>query len=392
MAVIKNNNSNLIGYILLAAVIAGLSWLAYSRLDYRIEEVDKGFSGEALRNPYLAAEYFLRKMGQDAEEIKLFSTNAKAPSESDTVLIPGDRTAFNRRQSDELMEWVKSGGHLIITGRANKVDDKAARDFLLDPLGIHIGWKVVEGEDVDREQPVSVDIEDEDYFWLIDFVDYQVIEVNSSFDQHVLWTIEDNDRIHAVQLEIGSGRITLLSDMRIFRNEYIDKYNHAEFLYSLSNDQLRHSTTGRFLYSLFEDHMSLLEWLNENAKPLVYISFILIVFSLWMIVPRFGPIINIRRPVRRRFMDHLVASGNYHWRMGHYSRLLLSVRKQLSSQIQSRFPEWINLSRTDQIAQLSELSGMQSSSIENALFDTNIERVEHFVKKINVLEKLRKSI
>lgn len=391
-AVQKNSNSNLLGYILLAAVVAGLSWLAYNRLDYRIEEVDKGYSGEALRNPLLAAEYFLRRMGQDAEEIKLFSHKPKTLNDADSLLIPSDRIAFDRRRSEDLMQWVKSGGHLIVTGRAYKVSDKVSRDHLLDSLGMHIAWKIVEGEDVDQDQPVNVAIEDEDYFWQIDFLDYQVIEVDSDFDQHVLWTIEENDRIHGVQLQIDRGRITLLSDLRMFRNDYIDRYDHAEFLFSLSNDQLASSSAGVFYYSLYEDHMSLLEWLNDNAQPLLYSTLLLIVFSLWMIIPRFGPLINVEQPVRRRFMDHLSASGNYHWRMGHYSSLLMSVRKQLTSNIRAQYPEWMNMSRVDQLAQLSNLSGLTSSSIENALFDAKIERVEHFVKKINILEKLRKSL
>lgn len=68
MAVQANqNNSNTLAYILLLLVIVGLSAFAYYKLEYRIEEVDQGFQGEALTNPYLAAEYFLRNMGQKSE-------------------------------------------------------------------------------------------------------------------------------------------------------------------------------------------------------------------------------------------------------------------------------------------------------------------------------------
>ncbi len=389
----KKADSNLMGYVLLVLVVIGLSIYAYTQLDYRIEKVDKGFQGEALTNSFLAAEYFLRSMGQPAEEIKLFAQEVQPLAEADTLLISSDRLAFDSRKSAELMQWVNDGGHLIITARATSDDDtQRARDYILDDLGLHIEWTALGDDDEDYSEPVNVAIDDEDFFWLLDFSDYLNIVLEDEFEQDVLWSIEENNRIYAMQMMAGEGRLTVLADMSIFKNYGIDKHDHAAFLYSLANDQLRHSDEGVFYYSLFEKHINLMQWLTQNARPLVISFVIFVVTVLWMIIPRFGPLINVQQPVRRRFLDHLSAAGNYHWRQGHYARLLQVVRKQLSQQIQGRYPEWINLTREDQVRQLSELSGIEAVVIEHALFDAEIERVDHFIKKIHILEKLRKSL
>lgn len=393
MAVQANqNNSNTLAYILLLLVIVGLSAFAYYKLEYRIEEVDQGFQGEALTNPYLAAEYFLRNMGQKSEKIKLFVDTQKQLENNDTLLVPSSRIAFDNRRSTQLLEWVEAGGHLIITGKPYLEDESNIRDHILDKLGLYIERRALkEGQDQD-EQPVNLDIEDDDDFWQVDFDDYLVVSFAEKFDQDIIWTIVDNDRIHAVQLRLGDGRLTLMSDIRMFRNDYIESYDHAAFLYELTKDQLSSAEAGTFYYSLYEDYISLIKWLWDNAQPLIISILFIIIIVLWMLIPRFGPLINIHQPIRRRFLEHLSASGNYHWRQGHYARLLTEVRKQLSLQTKLKYPEWTNLSKQDQVNHFAELSQIEAPAIEKALFDSNIERINDFVNKIKILEKLRKSL
>lgn len=378
----------LVGVVLIALVY----WL--TTLDYKAEykEIDRGYQGEALTNPFLAAEYFLIKMGQQAEKIKLFTEKEKVLGSNDTLLVPGNRIAYDQRRSEHLLNWVDQGGHLIVTGKAFKEDDYQSRDYILDPLGLYLTWQINEDEKLDEDNPVNINVADGEDFWKIDFVDYQVVSYADDFDQEVLWAVTNDKKLHAIQLKLGDGRLTLLSDTKMFRNDYIDEYDHAAFLFALSNDQAQVSDEGVFYYSLFEDQAGLLVWLWKNAKPLMISLLVMSIILLWMIVPRFGPLINVHLPVSRRFLDHLTASGNYHWRQGHYSRLIIEVRKQLSLQVKHKYPEWVNLSPKDQVEHFAEISQIESSAIEKALFDMEIERVDDFVQKIKILEKLRKSL
>lgn len=392
MAARKKDHTNLLWLLLVLLIAAGVYWYSTVDFKYKYEEVDKGYQGEALTNPFLAAEYFLRRMGQKTQKVQLFTEDKIELAESDTLFIPGKRVAYNQKRSEYLLEWTRQGGHLIITGKAFQDDEYRFRDYILEAVAMELNWHIEEDESLEEDEPVNLDIEDEDDFWQIDFVNYQVVSYLPEFNLEVLWSITNNAKLHAVQVAFGDGRVTLLSDTKMFRNDYIDQYDHAAFLYTLSNDQAQTLNNGVFYYSLFEDQISLINWLWKFAQPLV-ISFVILLFLvLWMMIPRFGPLINVHQPVSRRFVDHLTASGNYHWRQGHYTRLIREVRKQLSAQMKLKYPEWTNMSQKNQVAHLTELSQLDTIVVEKALFDTEIERVDDFVNKIMILEKLRKSL
>ena len=383
--------SNVLAYsVLVFAVIATAVWL-YFNLDYKLVEKDQGYQGEAKTNPYLAAEFFLRSMGQKTEKIKLFSDKQKALNNNDTLLVPSVRLAFDSRRSTDMIEWVSKGGHLIITGQPDAESNTNQRDHILNAVGLYIERRSLNDKDSEQE-PVNIGIYDEDNFWQVDFDDYLVVSRTEEFKSEVIWSVEGDHRVHAIQIQSGQGRITILSDMRMFKNDYIGSYDHAAFLFSLANDQMDSSVNGVFYYSLFDNQMSLYQWLWKNAKPLMlsFIGFIIII--LWKLIPRFGPLINIRQPVRRQFLEHLNASGNYHWREGHYNRLLIEIRKQLSNKVKLKHPDWVELSKRDQILHFVELSDIEEVAIEKALFDNSVEQVNDFVIKVKILEKLRKSL
>ncbi|VAW67945.1 hypothetical protein MNBD_GAMMA09-2335 [hydrothermal vent metagenome] len=380
--------------ILVAGVIL---WWGYSSIEYRIEEKDRGYQGEALTNHYLAAEYFLLSMGQQSEKISLFSVHQKDLQVNDTLFIPGARVSLNMQRSKDLLNWVETGGHLIITGNPVMPDGFENYDNILDELGLRIEWKVNEDESFEDDLPLDLEVVSENDFWQVDFVDYQVLgfknNVNKdNFSYEIVWTIENENKIHGLQIKYGEGHLTLLSDTKMFRNQFIDHYDHAAFLFSLSNVQAEFDNPGVFYYSLYENKLSLYRWLLDNAWPFMVSLLLLIVVILWMLVPRFGPVINVNSTASRRFLDHLSASGNYHWRQGNYMLLLNHVRKQLSVRTQVKYPEWINLSKSDQLNHFADLSQMNVAVIKGALFDADIENMSDFVKKVKVLEKLRKSL
>jgi len=386
------NYSNVIMYILLALLVFSLVIWVYSILEFRTIKEDKGYQGEAASNPYLAAEFFLRRMGQKTVRINLFTNKQTQLMPGDTLMVPNVRLAFDTRRSDEMLEWVEQGGHLIITGRVDAESEVGHRDYILESLGLFIERQSLNDELSQENEPVNTEIYDENEFWQVDFDDYLVISTTSEFNSEVIWTIKDSDRNHGLQVTFGSGRITLLSEMRIFMNDYIDSYDHAAFLLTLANDQLISGNDGVFYYTVYDDQISFFQWLWKNARALVLSTALLIFIWLWKVVPRFGPLINVHKPIRRQFIDHLKASGNYHWRQGHYHCLLTEVRKQLSHRVKIKYPEWSSKSKQDQISHFVELSQLESSAIEKALFNTEVERVNDFINLIKVLEKLRKSL
>jgi len=384
--------SSIFSFLSVIFLLALGYWFINHEFEFRYEEVDKGYQGEALTNPFLAAEFYLRSMGQKTKKLKLFPITDSQLVSGDTLMIPGKRIAYDKRRSEFILDWVNRGGHLIITGEVIKGNDYQREDYILNATGLQIEWQVAEDESLEEDEPVNLDVEDEEDFWQVDFVNYQVVSFTSDFDKEVIWQVTNNSKLHAIQIKVGAGRVTLLSDTKMFRNQFIDDYDHAAFLFTLSNDQAQLYEDSVFYYSVYDNQTNLLSWLWQNAYALMVSLFIFLFMVLWKIVPRFGPLVRVQKPVSRRFLDHLVASGNYHWRQGHYSYLIYAVRKQLHVQINKRYPEWLNMSRDNQLKRFAEISQLEVSAVEKALFDTQIERAEDFMIKIKILEKLRKNL
>ncbi|VAW63316.1 hypothetical protein MNBD_GAMMA08-962 [hydrothermal vent metagenome] len=392
MIVNQQKKSNLLMYIILGLAFVMVAVWLYMNIESYTTTEDRGYQGEARINAFLAAEFFLRKMGQSTKKIKLFSEDQAQLKYNDTLFVPEIRVAFDRLRSKKIMQWVKQGGHLIVTGNARFKNEKNARDFILDEVGLYVERYVLSEDESLPDEPVDIAIEDEDYFWQANFYDYWLISKTENFNAYILWTIEDEGRTHGMQIEVGKGRLTLLSDIDVFRNDNIARYDHAAFLFSLTNDQLKYDKSGVFYYSLFEDQISIFHWLWKHAQPFMLSLMVLGIVILWMSVPRFGPLININQPIRRQFLNHLKASGNYYWRQGYYSYLLMSVRKQLSHAVKVKYPEWSNLNKQEQVKHFSEISQFEVAIIENALFDNEVNQVNDFINKIKILEELRKSI
>jgi len=377
------------GVVLL--VLSALYWL-YSNIESHKVEVDKGFKGEALSNDYLAAEYFLLSMGQSAKKIKLFSPAQTVLNAHDTLLIPNVRLSFDQRRSNEMLEWVESGGHLIITAQVDSEKLSEQPDHILERLGIKLERQSLAEESEKSELPVNISSLDNEDFLLVDFDDYLTVVKTNDFDAGVIWSADDVDRTHAIQIKFGRGKVTVLSDMRIFKNEYIDSYDHAAFLYSLTQGAYENVDTSVFYYSLFEDQMSLIQWLWQNARLLIISLLVVIVIVLWRLIPRFGPLINVHQPIRREFLNHLSAAGNFHWRQGHYNKLLTDVRINLSHEVKRKKPEWINLNKQDQIEYFSVISQLNTKQVEKALFNLDINHANEFIEIIKLLEIMRKTL
>ena len=98
-------------------LIGGTLWF-YNNYELKDIEEYTGFRGEARSNHLFAARVFLKRMGIPAEKKDgLF----KLPSTDSVILIDTERATLPQKTLDELMQWVKKGGHLIIRARTSNI-------------------------------------------------------------------------------------------------------------------------------------------------------------------------------------------------------------------------------------------------------------------------------
>lgn len=119
--------------IVLAAGAAG-----FFALFERYEEVvERGASARARRNPFLAAELFLRRVHRDsvashASWVDLGDPDTWAPDGA--LLVTDSRLLLSESQIDRVLGWVRGGGNLIVGAAPSTFDE--SEDRLLQRFGV----------------------------------------------------------------------------------------------------------------------------------------------------------------------------------------------------------------------------------------------------------------
>ena len=117
------------------------------------EVVTHGPSPEALANPYLAAETFLRKQGLEVARADNLSGLDTLPSRGHTLLLLANRSNLTPRQNERLLEWTARGGHLLFIAERMWDEEKGkSGDGLLDTLNVQ-QYPVEKLDEDEAEEP-----------------------------------------------------------------------------------------------------------------------------------------------------------------------------------------------------------------------------------------------
>lgn len=125
--------------------IAGFAYWLTQNLRWEETEIDQGYSSAAKKNPFLAAEIFLRKHGVPATTVKNLSLldshrwrNLRLQPDDTIVLINANKTLTQDRY-ERLYEWLANGGTLITSpqnpyiGTHTREQDLLLQDFEITP-------------------------------------------------------------------------------------------------------------------------------------------------------------------------------------------------------------------------------------------------------------------
>ncbi|MEZ4282199.1 MAG: DUF4350 domain-containing protein [Myxococcota bacterium] len=129
---------------LLLLVVAGLAAGFFTLFERYEEEIDRGASDEARRNRFLAAELFLRRVHRGPVEshsswASLGDFDGRGASGA--LIIADSRLVLSDSQADRLLDWARSGGHLIV-GAAPVFGDAEEPPRLFARLGLSHGLAI----------------------------------------------------------------------------------------------------------------------------------------------------------------------------------------------------------------------------------------------------------
>ena len=295
------------------AVIAawGTAWFLQN-FERATREVSSGYSKEARRNPFLAAERFLHRIGGHAESIASNDLWRELPSSNDTIIVYHYMPPAGAVRRQALKDWVSKGGHLVVsaddtlladddeasdTGRKGKNDRRRSKNKkpqgLLAELGVRVHRRSFSLLDEKGKK-------DGDDVFAIKFADYadpvqvrfRSLRYLEDLDGEATAAVPCYQGYCLLQYDVGDGLVTVLSDNSFLTNSNIGDHDHALAL----------------MPSLPE-----LMW-RYGPQALIAIG-VMLALWLWRMGSRLGPALPPLGRPRRDIGEHLEASANYLWRI-----------------------------------------------------------------------------
>ena len=336
---------------LAAALIAsGAVWF-WTNFERVPERVWVGFQGEARRNPWLAAERLLARMGLTVRHVIDVAELAELPVNG-TLILPEPRDAILPAERARLLAWIERGGHLIVE------DENVRRpDPVLEALGVRRAAvaepgapSLIEVHLAHAPRPMRVEMHS---IQTLDAPDASV-RVSGKLATHLL------------HFSRGAGRVTVLNDLEFMRNTSIGSQDHAEFLWQLIRFQ---PDGGAVFFFANPGRPSLWHWLADNAWAVLASGALAVALWLWHVVPRFGPLAPDPDSARRRLLDHLRASGRFQWSAGSGVALEEAAREAALRRVARAQPDFDGLTPVERAKRLAA-----SFDVTNAEAQRTIER------------------
>ena len=378
-----------VGLLLACLLGAGGLYVWHKAMPYD-EVVDRGPSPEALGNPYLAAEHFLRQQGLAVERASGLERLSDLPPNGRSLLLLGERDNMTPRQVDQLLDWAKSGGHLLVVAEA-LWDEETAKsgDLLLDRL--HIQQTLSD----ESEQPAPARKQKKPDLTKL-YVDNETAPAYFSFDtdfnltdpKHLAQFSANSARSsHLMQLNLGQGRVTVVTDSDLWKTPGIGQHDNAWLLWYLNQ--------GTDVSLLFNSDVDDLFTLLMRYFPQALVALAaLIALALWQAGMRQGPIQAPAPRARRQLQEHLQASADFLLRRSGQGTLLHALQRDILRAARRRHPGFEHLNTADQWQVLEHLTRQPSHVISQALGPLAAKRLSSadFSRQVACLQTLRNAL
>ncbi|MCP5158669.1 MAG: DUF4350 domain-containing protein [Gammaproteobacteria bacterium] len=304
-----------IGLILLAllSIGSGVWWWLSQNLVQRREEIYTGYAEIAQRNPLYSADRLLTRLGRTVHSVRRLDELPHLLDPADTLLIVIPSYALSEIESQQLLAWVHTGGHLLV-GVQHAYEPGQGLDHLLNRLAMR-SHRV--GEAI--SDPIQVTLNETMPPLQVRF--RSDLRLHDAFWQSLRW---------------GEGRVTLLTDLSLFTNARLIEHDHADFLWALLQPDSRPGGEIWLQYRMLTPSLWQLLW-RHAWMPLLGMMLTLLA-ALWSYSRRLGPLRVPRSGEQRRLAEHLQASSHFLWRHGAGPMLLQAARHYALHQRERRQP------------------------------------------------------
>ena len=394
-----------------------LAWGFYASIEFYDETVPAKWSKRALYNPYLAAEQFLQK-----SKVEVFQADSLIKLESfdnvSTMLITNANQVGNPRQLDAVLNWLESGGSLIVTANSFSTSD----DLLLQKFDVDVNWpdaddddqtpdksvsdslreyneKIEQGmtaeeiaESMQRENPLTeIDFGGDIGLLKIAFSPNRILthpyieDENTETDTRPFSWSSSSLGVHLMQFDVGEGLLTIISDPSIWQSSKISRHDHAYLLWVLS------STDGSFAFLRSTDRESIWSLVSANAFELLIALAIFILLWFWFMGHRFGRITPLYNTQQRALSEHFCATANYLWHRKACEYLLQPLRQRIFRRAHLAIPAFSRADEQQRLELIAEYCQIDLQTITGAL-QVNRFNDSSFVQTVKLLKQIEQTL
>jgi len=359
---------------LLAALLLCIAFFAFwtgSQFTRHKKEITYP-SQQALFNPYLAIEHFLKKQGMSIRRSTRLKSALRTPPAGKTLLLLAEgRSSMTRQQTEQLLQWTGFGGHLVVV--AERIwDEKKGQsgDLLLDSLGI----EQYRSKDLAEEKPANKKAERYPKLTKL-YLENETSPAYISFDTryHLFdaqdrthaWANSGGGITHMLQLHYGDGLITVLTDPWIWNNDNIGQYDNAWLLWYLTQDHKEVTLLDQLKAK--QNQPSLIDALLQYFPEALAALALLLALILWHQAQRQGPLLPAASRARRQLEEHLRASADFLHRQQGHAHMIQMLQQDIEKRAAERQPGFAALTNLARQKVLAQLAGTSLDEVRAAM-------------------------
>jgi len=339
--------------------------------------------GEALTNPFYAAEKFVRALGGRATRDRVF---AVPPSDA-VVVLSGWHWSVVRTRREALERWVESGGRLVVD-----------RDLVTGGDDFE-QWSGIKRKywGADDRRPSRIGSE-----WCRPFdesfgdtsqaatpAQFSICGVWFSTsllsDKPIVWALRDVSGIQAMRVAVGRGSVTVINATPFSYQRFLDG-DHGRLLVAAT--ELRRDDSVHFLSE--GDSPTLLALVWQSGGPVVALSLLAVALLMWRGAVRLGPPAMPAAAERRSLAEQIRGTGEFALRHGDGDALHAASVRAFEEAARRRVSGYTGLSAKDRGAALERLSGINATELLSAAYDPRSHDPHQLRSAIAVLEAARR--
>lgn len=367
-----------------AAVLGGLAYWIVPKLERVEHEVVENVSEKARRNPFLALERFLARLGYAVETGHRADVIDRPPAATDTIVVEFSEEVFSPSRTKRMMDWIAAGGHLMLQVDAGRWStDDVPPNALLDLAEVSAVYDEERDDDDETAAgPSRYLLKRGTDSYEVGLWPYQYLVDGSGMAE--AWTIEDRPQV--LRYGLGDGRFTVIIDRRMWQNAHIGELDHAVLLTDILGP-----AQGKVWVLYRVEVASLPELIWRHGAPAVTGLAVALVLALWALYNRFGPV-HVPPVSRRRSLgEHVQAIAAFAWRYGRADGLLQSARTALRHRAESRYPGFQYKSADEQSAWLAGRIGQSPAAVRHAL-EAEVRTHDQLIEVTRLLQEMRNSL